>query len=103
MKTIPAQIAVQMQIEAVYAGYSDRQAADAQAFRREEGLILPQTLDYGAIGSLSTEIRQKLEKARPATLGAASRIPGVTPAALVSLMRFVKRVQKSPGTDEAAA
>ena len=61
------------------------------AFRRDEALVLPKDLDYAAIGSLSTEIRQKLSAARPANLGAASRISGVTPAALVALLRHVKR------------
>ena len=81
----------QMEIDTIYAGYSHRQAEDVEAFRREEGLILPADFDYAALGSLSTEIRLKLEQIRPATLGAAARIPGVTPAAIVSLLRFVKR------------
>ena len=54
-------------------------------------MALPNDLDYDDIGTLSTEVRMKLEKIRPATLGAASRIPGVTPAAVISLLRFVKR------------
>ncbi len=54
-------------------------------------MLLPADLDYAAIGSLSTEVRSKLEKVRPATLGAAARIPGVTPAAITSLLRYVKR------------
>ena len=81
----------QVQIDSLYAGYTDRQQVDIDAFRKEESLALPSDLDYGQIGTLSTEIRQKLEKIRPATLGAASRIPGVTPAAIISLLRFVKR------------
>lgn len=94
MALISPQIRAQMEIETVYAGYSHRQAEDVEAFRREEALVLPSTLNYAEIGSLSTEIRQKLEAVRPATLGAASRIPGVTPAAIVSLLRHVKRVKK---------
>lgn len=84
----------QMEIDTVYAGYTHRQDEDVAAFRKEEGLILPSDLDYAALGSLSTEIRQKLERVRPTTLGAAARIPGVTPAAIVSLLRFVKRKKK---------
>jgi tRNA uridine 5-carboxymethylaminomethyl modification enzyme len=84
-------IAEQVEIDARYAGYLDRQARDIAAFRRDEALILPETLDYIAIGSLSTEIRGKLDAARPATLGAAARISGVTPAALVALLQYVKR------------
>ena len=88
---IPADVFEQVEIDARYAGYLDRQAADIRAFRRDEALILPPELDYDGIGSLSTEIRTKLEVARPATLGAAARIPGVTPAALVALLRHVRR------------
>ena len=84
-------IAEQMEIDARYAGYIDRQDADIRAFRKDEALRLPETIDYAAIGSLSTEIRQKLEQARPETLGAASRIPGVTPAAVLALLRHVKK------------
>jgi tRNA uridine 5-carboxymethylaminomethyl modification enzyme len=54
-------------------------------------LVLPDDLDYGGIGGLSAEVREKLEKARPASLGAAARIPGVTPAAVTALLLHVKR------------
>ncbi len=81
----------QICIDAQYAGYIDRQDSDILAFRKDEALALPPDLDYSAIGSMSTEIRGKLEKARPATLGAAARIPGVTPASIVALLRHVKR------------
>lgn len=80
----------QMEIDALYAGYLGRQSTDIAAFRKDEDLALPEDLDYRAIGSLSNEICQKLEKVRPGTLGAASRIPGMTPAAVVTLLRFVK-------------
>ncbi len=88
---IAPDIAEQIDIDARYSGYLDRQDADVEAFRRDEALVLPATLDYALVGSLSTEIRQKLEQARPETLGAASRIPGVTPAAIIALLRFVKK------------
>lgn len=88
---IAADIAEQVQIDALYAGYLDRQEADIRAFRRDEALLLPDDLDVDAIGSLSAEIRQKLRTAKPATLGAASRIQGMTPAAVVALLRHVKR------------
>ena len=81
----------QVGIDSLYAGYTDRQQQDIDAFRKEESLILPSDLDYAEIGTLSTEVRQKLERVRPATLGAAARIPGVTPAAIISLLRHVKR------------
>lgn len=88
---VAADIAEQVQIDALYAGYLDRQEADIRAFRRDEALLLPDDLDVDAIGSLSAEIRQKLRTAKPATLGAASRIQGMTPAAVVALLRHVKR------------
>jgi tRNA uridine 5-carboxymethylaminomethyl modification enzyme len=88
---IAPEIAEQLEIDARYAGYLDRQARDIAAFRRDEALVLPDGLDYAAIGSLSAEIRGKLAAARPATLGAAARISGVTPAALVALLQYVKR------------
>ena len=81
----------QLTIEAGYAGYVDRQDADIGAFRRDEALELPPTLDYGLIGGLSNEMRQKLTRTRPATLGQAARIAGVTPAALAALLRHVRR------------
>ncbi|MFN3826362.1 MAG: tRNA uridine-5-carboxymethylaminomethyl(34) synthesis enzyme MnmG [Micavibrio sp.] len=81
----------QISIDALYSGYMERQDIDINSFRKDEALELPEDLDYKAIGSLSTEIRTKLEKARPATLGAAARIPGVTPAAVMALLRYVKR------------
>ena len=80
-----------MEIEGQYAGYLKRQEADIRAFRRDEDLGLPADLDYAAIPSLSAEVRQKLVSAKPATLGAAGRISGVTPAALTILLKYVKR------------
>ncbi|WP_411800587.1 tRNA uridine-5-carboxymethylaminomethyl(34) synthesis enzyme MnmG [Azospirillum agricola] len=88
---IPADIAEQLEIDGKYAGYLGRQEADIRAFRKDEALALPDDLDVDGIGSLSAEIRQKLRQSRPATLGAAARIPGMTPAALVALLRHVKR------------
>jgi len=84
-------IAEQLEIDARYAGYLERQQRDIASFRRDESLLLPSELDYGTVGSLSREIRDKLATARPATLGAAARISGVTPAALVALLKHVKR------------
>ncbi|NYZ13101.1 tRNA uridine-5-carboxymethylaminomethyl(34) synthesis enzyme MnmG [Azospirillum sp. RWY-5-1] len=88
---VAADIAEQVEIDGKYAGYLDRQEADIRAFRKDEALGLPADLDVESIGSLSAEIRQKLRQARPSTLGAAARIPGMTPAALVALLRHVKR------------
>jgi tRNA uridine 5-carboxymethylaminomethyl modification enzyme len=91
LKEITPAIAEQVEIDARYAGYIQRQEADIKAFRRDEALLLPASLDYNEVGSLSNEMRLKLGKHRPDTLGAAARIPGVTPAALVALLRHVKR------------
>jgi tRNA uridine 5-carboxymethylaminomethyl modification enzyme len=86
----------QIEIDARYAGYLDRQEADIRALRRDDSLTLPADLDYASVGSLSNEVRQVLSRARPQTLGAASRIPGVTPAALAALLRHVKRRDAVP-------
>ena len=89
----PAAVREQVEIDAVYAGYLDRQAQDAEALRREEGLSLPADLDYAAIGALSNEVREKLAMIRPLTLGQAGRIEGMTPGALTALLAHVKKVK----------
>ena len=81
----------QVEIDCRYAAYIERQEADIRAFRKDEALLLPCDLDYAVVGSLSNEVRQKLSVARPATLAAAGRIPGVTPAALIALLKYVRR------------
>ena len=84
-------IAEQVTIDSRYEGYLARQRQDIEAYRRDEALALPADLDYRQVGGLSNEIRQKLEAHRPETLGQAARISGVTPAALVGLLKFVRR------------
>jgi tRNA uridine 5-carboxymethylaminomethyl modification enzyme len=91
LQRLSPEIAEQMEVDGRYSGYLKRQEADVVAFRRDEDLSLAPDLDYDRIAALSTEVRQKLKTVRPATLGAAGRIPGVTPAALVALLRHVKR------------
>jgi tRNA uridine 5-carboxymethylaminomethyl modification enzyme len=88
-------IVEQLEIDAQYAGYLDRQDADILAFRRDEGRALPSGLDYGAVIGLSNEVRQKLEAIRPATLGQASRIEGVTAAALTLVLAHLKSAKKA--------
>mgnify|MGYP000038290224 CR=1 FL=1 len=83
----------QIEIEAAYAGYLDRQRNDAEAFRKEEDLRLPADLDYGLVGSLSNEVREKLARVKPMTLGQAARIEGVTPGALTALLAHVRRAK----------
>ena len=86
-----ADVREQVEADATYAGYLDRQAADVLAFRRDEDLQLPSDLDYALVGGLSTEARTKLTTVRPATLGQAGRIEGVTPGALTALLAHVRR------------
>ncbi|HUO92034.1 MAG TPA: tRNA uridine-5-carboxymethylaminomethyl(34) synthesis enzyme MnmG [Rhizomicrobium sp.] len=83
-------ISDQLEIDAQYAGYLDRQDADILAFRRDEGLALPKDLNYREVAGLSTEAASKLEAIRPATLGQAARIDGVTPAALTLVLAAVR-------------
>jgi len=80
----------QLEIDSQYAGYLDRQDADILAFRRDESLALPVTLDYSNVHGLSTEAAAKLGRIRPMTLGQAARIDGVTPAALTLVLAHVR-------------
>jgi tRNA uridine 5-carboxymethylaminomethyl modification enzyme len=89
----PSEVREQVEIDAAYAGYLDRQAADVRAFQRDESLRLPADLDYTGIGGLSTECREKLSAVRPLTLGQAGRIEGVTPGALTALLAHVRRAE----------
>ena len=91
LEEITAAVAEQVKIDATYDAYLKRQDADIQAFHRDESLRLDPDLDFGSIGSLTTEAREKLNVVRPATLGAAARIPGLTPAAIMALLRHVQR------------
>ncbi len=93
--TLAPEIVEQLEIDAQYAGYLDRQDADIIAFRRDENRTLPAGLDYGAVSGLSNEVRQKLERIRPSTLGQAARIEGMTPAALTLVLAHVKSGQKA--------
>src|SRR5229473_1788155 len=88
LRPVRPDIAEQLTIDARYEGYLARQRQDIAAYRRDEALELSADLDYAAIGSLSNEVRQKLQSHRPATLGQAARISGVTPAALVALLKY---------------
>ena len=81
----------QVEIDAAYHGYMDRQEADIAQFRREEDLRLPADLDYSRLGGLSNEVREKLAAVRPATLGQAARIEGLTPGAIAALLSHVRR------------
>jgi tRNA uridine 5-carboxymethylaminomethyl modification enzyme len=84
-------IAEQIEIDAKYDVYLSRQAADVESYRRDESLLLPDDIDYGALPGLSNEVRHKLQAHRPATIGQAGRIDGVTPAALTLLVAHLRR------------
>jgi tRNA uridine 5-carboxymethylaminomethyl modification enzyme len=85
------EVTEQLEIEAAYAAYLERQEADIAALRAEEAFELPRNLDLEAIAGLSGEIRARLAEVRPATLAAAGRLPGMTPAALAILYRHARR------------
>ena len=93
-KSITKDVVEQIEIESQYFGYLDRQRDDINDFKKEEMLLLPKDLNYNSVGSLSNEIVEKLSAIRPPTLGAASRVSGVTPAAIIALLRFVKKQKK---------
>ena len=88
---LDAKIAEQIEIDAKYDVYLSRQAADVAAYRRDESFTLPDDLDYESMRGLSNEAKQKLQHNRPRTIGHASKIDGITPAALTLLVAHVKR------------
>jgi tRNA uridine 5-carboxymethylaminomethyl modification enzyme len=91
LSSLSPSIAGQIEMDGRYAGYLDRQEADVRAFRRDEALAFPQGFQFGEVAGLSNEVRELLCRSRPETLGAAARLPGITPAALVLLLRHVRR------------
>jgi tRNA uridine 5-carboxymethylaminomethyl modification enzyme len=94
------ELAERLKIEATYESVLYYQLQEIKEVQRDEALQLPKDLDYLTIKdvSLSSEVREKLHFSRPQTIGAASRIPGVTPAAIVNLLRFVKTTQQRQAT-----
>ena len=89
--SFPKPIATQVETDARYAVYLERQSADIEAFRRDEGLVIPLDLDFAGISGLSNEMQAKLSQVRPTTLGQASRIDGVTPAAITLLLATIRK------------
>ncbi len=81
----------QIEIEGKYQGYLKRQASDIAAYRRDQDLKIPVDIDYAKVGGLTLEVKAKLEAARPVTLASAGRIPGMTPAGLTALLKYVKK------------
>jgi tRNA uridine 5-carboxymethylaminomethyl modification enzyme len=88
---LPAQIRAQVEVRAKYAGYIERQEDEIERQRRNEETPLPDDLDYTQVAGLSHEVRQKLAEARPATIGLAGRLPGITPAAVSILLVHLKK------------
>jgi tRNA uridine 5-carboxymethylaminomethyl modification enzyme len=91
LASIGTAILEQLSIDAQYAVYLDRQKADVEAMRRDEGIAMPTWLDYAKIPGLSHELRQKLGAQRPATLAQAQAIEGMTPAAATLLLAIIRR------------
>jgi len=93
--TFPRKIVEQLEIDAKYAVYLDRQAADIAAFRRDETLELPDDIDYQRLNGLSSEVKQKLQAIKPRTVGQAGRIDGITPVALTLLAAHIRRARNA--------
>ena len=87
----PQGVAQQLEIEARYAGYVERQEAENRRYQRYASVPLPEALDYAEIDGLATEVRERLSRVRPATVGQAARLPGVTPAAISLLLIHLRR------------
>ena len=81
----------QIEIESIYSGYMKRQMSDIEVFKKDEDLRIKQDIDYTKIGGLSREIVSKLSKVKPSTIGEASRVPGVTPAAIIAIIGYLKK------------
>ena len=92
---IPAATADRLGVDARYAVYLDRQEASIHAFKKDEAAAIPAAIDFAAIPGLSNEVRQKLERHRPTTLAQAARIDGVTPAALMLLLAYIRKAARA--------
>jgi tRNA uridine 5-carboxymethylaminomethyl modification enzyme len=91
LDTMPATMLDSLRVDSSYQSYLDRQEADVASFRRDENVELVQDIDYRTVPGLSHEMADRLSAARPVTLGAAGRVPGITPAALIALLPFTRR------------
>ncbi|MGI9424178.1 MAG: tRNA uridine-5-carboxymethylaminomethyl(34) synthesis enzyme MnmG, partial [Hyphomicrobiaceae bacterium] len=91
LDSVPRAMRAQLEIDARYAAYVERQEADVDALRKDEALEIPSDFDFAAIPSLSTEVRQKLLSHRPGSLAHAARIDGITPAALLLVRAHLKK------------
>ena len=95
LSDIDTKIFEQVGIEARYANYLDRQAADIAVLRKDEKRRIPPDIDYSQVGSLSNEIREKLERVRPETISQAQRIEGMTPSAILAVLSYLNKKAKS--------
>ncbi len=93
LSVIPAELHAQLEADCRYAGYVGRQQADIDALRRDEALVIPPFTDFAVIGGLSAESKDILRRFQPETIGHANRLPGMTPAAVVAVLRHIKRQQ----------
>jgi tRNA uridine 5-carboxymethylaminomethyl modification enzyme len=84
-------VSEQLEIQVRYSGYLGRQQEDIERRRRHEGMPIPEDFEYGRVRGLSSEVREKLERIKPDTIGQASRIPGITPAAVSLLLVYLKK------------
>jgi tRNA uridine 5-carboxymethylaminomethyl modification enzyme len=100
---LSVQVPLQVDVQAKYSGYIDRQHDEIERQRRSEATRLPETLDYAQVRGLSHEVRQKLAQQRPTTLGQAARLPGLTPAAISILLIHLKRQHETPAPTRAGA
>ena len=99
LEAIDHSLRPQLEADCRYAGYLERQRADIEALHRDEAISIPPDFDYGAVGGLSAEARDVMMRLRPQTIGQANRLPGLTPAAVVAVLRHLKR----DGADSMAA
>ena len=91
LDSIPAALHAQLEADCRYAGYIERQRTDIEALHRDEAISIPADFDYRAVGGLSAEARDVMMRLRPQTIGQANRLPGLTPAAVVAVLRHLKR------------
>jgi len=91
LQSLTPAIARQIEIEGKYKGYLDRQEADIRLFKKDEELKIPAEFDYDKVGGLSIEIKERLKRAQPENIGIASRLAGITPAAITALIGHLKK------------
>ncbi len=91
LENIPPAIVEQLEIDAMYSGYLEKQEQDILTFKKEEQMMIPEDIIYDEMSSISTELKNKLKTIRPSTIGAASRIQGMTPAAVLALLAYIRK------------